>query len=325
MNNYRHKVQPALFMTSNQLSNKPLSLTAHWLLLAAFLLIGLIITGMVVLVANGWSELMDKGTVVLSSALQNLLAFIFPAVVVAYIARLSSPQRVSAQLRLHGPQSLGKWLAIVAVVYVVALPALNTIVMWNEGMHLPSWLSTVEKSMREAEDSAQAMTGKLLDTKSVAEMLLMVLVVGVLTAMGEELFFRSALLGSALDRKRRPHLWVWVVAFIFSAFHLQFYGFIPRLLLGAWFGYLLLWSKSVWVPIFAHALNNSMVVIMSYLTANDYIARNYLDEVGVTHAGQMPWLAILSAVATIAIIGAVAHHCRKTNVISTPPPMPHEN
>ena len=54
---------------------------------------------------------------------------------------------------------------------------------------------------------------------------------------------------------------IWIAAILFSAFHLQFYGFLPRMILGAYFGYLLYWSKSIWIPVFAHFVNNAFAVI----------------------------------------------------------------
>lgn len=87
------------------------------------------------------------------------------------------------------------------------------------------------------------------------------MVMAVCPAITEEFFFRGALQRLIGKWSHNPHLVIWSVAILFSAFHLQFYGFIPRMLLGAYFGYLLLWSRSIWVPVFAHFVNNATAVI----------------------------------------------------------------
>ena len=74
---------------------------------------------------------------------------------------------------------------------------------------------------------------------------------------------------------------IWTAAILFSAFHLQFYGFFPRMLLGAYFGYLLYWSHSIWLPIFAHFINNAIAVITlsnSTLQANYYLTGEIPSE-----------------------------------------------
>jgi zinc transporter ZupT len=65
------------------------------------------------------------------------------------------------------------------------------------------------------------------------------------------------------------HLAIWASAGIFSAIHFQFYGFVPRVLLGALFGYLYYWSGNLLIPIFSHFINNGFIVLMVYLNQNE--------------------------------------------------------
>ena len=96
---------------------------------------------------------------------------------------------------------------------------------------------------------------------------------------------------------RNKHLAVWIVAFVFSTLHFQFYGFVPRMLLGAIFGYAYLWSGSLWVPVIAHAYNNSSVVVMTWLQKAG-MASAEASEVGASS----PWLAVSSAVLAIVLM-----------------------
>ena len=191
---------------------------------------------------------------------------------------------------------------------------MNWIVDWNEGLHLPQELRGVESILRDMEDSAQALTSDLLLSKTWEGMLIRVLLVGVITGLGEEIFFRAGMLGSMHYGGVKRHVAVWTVALIFSGIHMQFFGFVPRLLLGAWFGYVMLWSGEVWTPIIAHSLNNSIVVVFTFLANNHYIEDNIIETLGVPEKGQQPLLAIGSAIATMLVIWLFM---RKKNTIES--------
>jgi hypothetical protein len=93
------------------------------------------------------------------------------------------------------------------------------------------------------------------------------------------------------------HSAIWITAFIFSTMHFQFYGFIPRLLLGAFFGYLAFWSRSLWLPIFAHTLNNSMVVISTWLIKQNTNAID-VNKIGANFSNGNYLLITISIIAT---------------------------
>src|SRR5690606_8788842 len=89
----------------------------------------------------------------------------------------------------------------------------------------------------------------------------------------EELFFRGFLQNTFLKKWQNKHLAIWVTAILFSAMHLQFFGFIPRMILGAFFGYLMVFTGSIWAPIIGHLTNNGLAVIISF-----YVQKNQLEK-----------------------------------------------
>lgn len=255
-------------------------------------LVGLVLLSLV-MAATG--SKMTRGTLLAMTMMQNVLVFIIPAMLVV---RQSCPK----PWHVMGLDVAPDWraLLLVAVAYVVSIPVLNYTVHLNEAMHLPSSLSWLEQMMRASEDAAQAVTRQLLENSTLPAMLLAVFAVGVMAGVGEEFFFRGAMLGMWRQNGAREHLSVWVVAIVFSAIHLQFYGFVPRMLIGVWLGYLFVWTRSLWVPIAAHALNNSMVVVFSWLTDTHRMTLD-IDHVGVPTDGQWPWLALASALGWVAL------------------------
>lgn len=177
---------------------------------------------------------------------------------------------------------------------MLALPFMNQLIEWNASMHLPQWASGLEETLRSWENSNQDITTRILDFKNAGGMLATVAVVGIATGFSEELFFRGALQGVFIHGGVSKGTAIWVAALIFSAIHFQFFGFVPRLLMGAMFGYLFYWSGSIWLPAFAHALNNSVVVIFSGIGAFS----TGVDSIGVSVGGEFPWAAIASGAAT---------------------------
>ena len=160
-------------------------------------------------------------------------------------------------------------------------------------------MKPVEQWMRAQENAAQQATDTLLSGSSVWDLIASVVCVGLLTGLGEEMFFRGALQRICCDGMRRRHLAVWTAAFVFSTLHFQFFGFVPRLVLGAFFGYAYLWSGSLWVPVIGHALNNSAVVAFMWM------GNNSIDAAAMGEAGsQSAVVAIVSAAVTVAMMVA---------------------
>lgn len=235
--------------------------------------------------------------------LQDVLAFILPGIIAMTLFYRQPFQAMSLD-RAPG----WKWIAIVVAFYLVSLPAMNWLVSINESMTLPSWMGGLEQWMRSSEDAAIATTEQLLDIHSVGRLLATIFVVGFMAGLSEEILFRGAMLRTMQDSRLGTHAVVWIVAIVFSAIHMQFYGFLPRMVLGLWLGYLLVWSGSLWVPIIAHTLNNSAVILFNYLSNTGMVSEDFGDNLGLPAAGDFPWIALISLIASIALAVAAHYH-----------------
>ena len=260
------------------------------------LLILLAIMGGALIIASTISVLVLKQGMLAMLMVQDIFAFILPAVV-AIALFYRRPMHV---MGLDRSPSL-KALVLVFVFYVVSLPAMNWIVDLNAHLTLPSWLSGVEQAMQTAEDMAAEATEQLLDVSTIGQLLPCVFVVGLMAGLSEEILFRGAMQRTMQDSRLNVHAAIWITAIVFSAIHLQFYGFVPRMLLGAWFGYLFVWTRSLWVPIIAHTLNNSTVVVLNYLANKGVVSEGLGENLGLPAEGAFPWLAVTSLVISIAI------------------------
>ena len=129
--------------------------------------------------------------------------------------------------------------------------------------------------------------------------LINLVVMAVVPAIGEEFLFRGLLQRLFTSFFKNRHASIWVTAAIFSAIHMQFYGFLPRMMIGAMLGYMLVWSGSIWVPVTAHFINNALAVIFSYINTGGDLNLNP-DTLGTT-AEQWP-ASLISIVLTIWIL-----------------------
>src|SRR5690606_9250818 len=122
---------------------------------------------------------------------------------------------------------------------------------WNESLSLPASLKGIEEWMRLQEDSMAELTERMVMVDKVPLLLLNIVVMAILPAVAEEFFFRCNLMHIIQRMARNHHISIWLTAIIFSAIHFQFYGFVPRMLFGAFFGYLFFLTQIIWLPVFA--------------------------------------------------------------------------
>jgi membrane protease YdiL (CAAX protease family) len=213
--------------------------------------------------------------------------FILPAFLIAWLFD-SQPMNY---LSLSKKVSFSS-IILVVVALIAALPLINFLGDLNSRMSLPSFLSGVEKWMKDSEDQAAQLTKSFLEMHSVSDVLFNVFMIALLPALGEELLFRGIIQRIFSEWSKNVHIGVWISAVLFSAMHMQFYGFIPRMMLGALLGYLLVWSGSLWLPIIAHFVNNASAVIFTYLFNKQMMAVDP-DKVGTENDYRAVLISVL--------------------------------
>lgn len=234
------------------------------------------------------------GALRIATVIQDVVVFIIPAVATALIVT-----RYPARF-LEIDRAPGVRMTLLAIAAMLAMvPAMNAVIAWNESLSLPASLASLEQQMKAAEENAAQLTATLMSGSGIGSLVISLLIVGVLAGFSEELFFRGTLQRLLTNGSGAPHAAIWVTALIFSAIHFQFYGFVPRLLLGAFFGYTLYWSGSVWVPVVLHVINNSIVVFTTWATAAG------MKMLPVDDIGKSPsqwWAVVISVLVTAGLI-----------------------
>lgn len=151
---------------------------------------------------------------------------------------------------------------LAALAMICFLGPVSVFIYWNANMDLPD--GAFEQWARATEDRATALTKYMTTFGSNGEFILGLVVIAIFPAVFEEFSFRGLLQPELLRATGNIHVAIWVSSILFSALHLQFYGFIPRVLLGAMFGYLYYWSGNLLIPMIAHVVNNGLQVILIY-------------------------------------------------------------
>lgn len=267
-------------------------MTALLILVCAFFVM-IIVSGSMALWIGGYFAPGSRASYLAQSAVQALVGFIGTALISAYFISKTPLSFLGLTQRVGLLPFFG-----VIIVYILALPCLNQLIYYNTLLRFPESLHSLEVYLRDLEDLNGKITEVILGTQSVGGLISGILIVGLLTGLAEELLFRGTLQRSlGIDRKFGQWA-IWITAVIFSAVHMQFYGFFPRLLLGAFFGYLLYSTGSLWPGVFAHALNNSIVVTTAWIEKK-YSFGIAADTIGVVEEGFPTW-AILSLILTTA-------------------------
>jgi len=191
---------------------------------------------------------------------------------------------------------------IVNVLFIIlfmmlVIPFVNLLGEWNQQLKLPHAFAAIEAQMKASEAEIALLTKKLLDVHSLKGLFGNVFLIAFIPAFGEELFFRGAL-QRIFQNKKNAIMAIWITAFIFSAIHFQFYGFVPRFLMGVFFGYLLVWSGNLWLPILAHFTNNAVAIVFYYLKQNGFQVFD-IDTLGT---GNTLWAGCVSGLLTLMMI-----------------------
>ena len=248
--------------------------------------------------------------------LQTISLFLLPSLILAYLCAKAPWNWLQLDNKVDW-----KVLLWAIGIMLVALPAINLMSHWNQQMVLPTWLSGLEEWMKSKEAEAEWLTKQFMSATTVSALLVNLFLMAVLPAVSEEITFRGVLQQlltaphrlSPFASRLSPHLAIWLTAIIFSAVHMQFYGFVPRMLMGALFGYMFVWTGSLWVPMLMHFVNNGMAVLL-YFLANK--AGWDMDKVDAIGTNETLWLGIVSLVLTIVGIYAFRRSTTMSNASS---------
>jgi len=191
--------------------------------------------------------------------------FLFPAVALNYLAKSKNFSFLYLNTKISSQQAV-----MIVVLVIISLPIINALMIWNSGLHLPEYMANLEQWMRDKEEQLTGITETFMLTSSIGGLIVNLLVIALLPAFGEEFIFRALLL-KWFSKIMNIHVAIVLSAIIFSAIHIQFLGFFPRLFMGLILGYTFYWTGSLWASILLHFLNNGMAVFTYFLVGRGLV------------------------------------------------------
>ncbi len=216
----------------------------------------------------------DKGwwAMIAGQGLASVITFILAGIIYWVWVEKKKPK----ELNFNGiPKYAVFGLAI--LIELCFLPLNGWLQSLNEAFVFPESLSGLERTLKAMEESLAETTEFLTQIDTFPKLIFGLLVIAVIAGVGEELIFRGLIQRKLYAGMKNPHVAIWLAAFIFAAIHMQFYGILPRMMLGAMFGYFFYWTGNLWVPIAAHIFNNAFAVIVYYLIHTGHVSKEMED------------------------------------------------
>lgn len=223
----------------------------------------------------------------------QLSIFVLPVLALMWFIRKDNPNFIC----FRKVPDISQFFAVI-LLFVASIPVIQYSLQLNSQMHLPESMQAIQDWMKYKENIAANLTNKFMETTEFSSYFVNLLVMAIMPAIGEELIFRGLLTRWIGKITKNIHVNILITSFIFSAFHIQFFGFIPRFLLGMILGYTYYFTQSIWPSILLHFINNAVTVSIYF-----YVFRSKLgvkpEDVGTV---DNLYLVIVSTAAVIGIL-----------------------
>ena len=261
-------------------------------LLAALVVIGLIVgsvIGLLYAIISG-NDIMSLNSLRFMQISSQIFTFVLPPILYAMLVK----ERPFKSLGFSKSTIL--WMILgVAMMYTI-LPLNSIFTEWNANIKFPESLASFEKLMQDLQERATEVMAKFVNVDTIGGLIINLFMIAGLAALGEELLFRSVIQTSLIKICKNAHVGIFIASAIFSLFHMEFYGLLPRLVLGLLMGYMYYYSRSIWIPMAMHFANNGTIVFLYYL--NNIGAINIdVESFGETNI----FVLILSIIAMVAL------------------------
>ncbi len=244
------------------------------------------VLGFFVAMING-GEIFSFKNLRIIQVLNQVVGFMMPAVVYAILVK-------EKPFNFLGFNKMPAWSLLGIVAMFTIIPFLGTVTDWNDSIVFPESMRAIEEQMRATQQKSEEIIEMFISQGSLFSSLL---IIAALAAVSEELLFRSVIQRWLMKLFKNVHVAIIVTAIVFSAFHMDFFGFFPRLFLGVMLGYMFWMTGSIFPSMLMHFVNNATIVMLHYLNTRGFI------DIDVDHfcSTDNVLVIILSLIMTVAI------------------------
>ena len=257
-----------------------------FMLLLVFGIVFSSVLGVLVAMTNGGS-IFDLKNLQIIQVLNQVIGFLMPPVVYVMLVQ-------EKPFKYLGFNKLPAWSILGIVAIFTVIPFLSMVTDWNDGIVIPESMRAIEEQLRNTQKQSEEIIKTFISQGSLCSSLL---IIAALAAVSEELLFRSVIQKALIKLFKNAHVAIVVTAFVFSAVHMDFFGFFPRFILGLMLGYMFWMSGSIFPSMLMHFVNNATIVMLYYLNTRGFSDID-IDNFGNTSS---VLLILLSLIATVAI------------------------
>ena len=257
-----------------------------FMLLLIFGIVFSSVLGVFIAMING-GEITDLKNLQIIQVLNQVIGFLMPPVVYVMLVK-------DKPFNYLGLTKLPAWSLLGIVAMFAVIPFLSWVTEWNDGIVFPESMRAIEEQLRGIQEKTEEVIKLFIGQGSLFSSLL---IIAALAAISEELLFRSVIQKALIKLFKNAHVAIIVTALIFSAFHGDFFGFVPRFILGLMLGYMFWMSGSIFPSMLMHFVNNATIVMLYYLNTRGFI------DIDVESFGSTDnvLVIILSLIVTVAI------------------------
>ena len=257
-----------------------------FILLLIFGLVFSSVVGVFVLMING-GNLTDFNNLRIIQILNQIIGFLMPAVLYVMLVK-------EKPFNYLGFNKLPIWSLLGILAMFTIIPFLGFVAEWNDSIVFPDSMRAIEEQLRSIQEKAEWIIKLFISQGSLFSSMV---IIALLAAVSEELLFRSVIQKALIKLFKNAHVAIIVTAVIFSAFHGDLFGFVPRIILGLMLGYMFWFSGSIIPSMLMHFVNNATIVLLYYLNTRGFI------DIDVEKFGQTDNVILIlsSLIATIAI------------------------
>ena len=222
------------------------------------MILGIILSGMLVQILQIADTNANAAQLRAIVFIQSACIFLLPTIVLSILNKESWALKTHL---INVKHSYNQYVYAILIL-LVSMPFVSFLSQLNLQLKLPSNFTDLEEMLKNSEIEAQKITSKILNDTSILVLFINLFVIAFFAAFSEEIFFRGTF-QRILRENINYHAAIFIVAFVFSILHFQFYGFLPRLFLGILLGYVYEYGRNIWFAIAVHFLNNAIVIILN--------------------------------------------------------------
>lgn len=217
-----------------------------------------------------------------------IMTFVIPPVLYGYLASERPFNHIGLKREVRVQPAVATILLLIAV---------QPFAMLMGELNQQANFGAAHEIVKSTEEMYEKIMSQFLVMDTPVDLLINMVLVALLPAVGEELFFRGCLQNILERWTRSPVVAIGLASLGFALLHGTFLKFLPIFILGIVLGTILYVTRNLWYSVLFHFLNNAMALVASYYAQrNEFMKQLADDDLKLNW-----WMGLASLLVTVAI------------------------